>query len=262
VLKERVITAVVAVAVLLLVLFVLPRAAAQAVIALVILAGAWEWSGFFGSGSTSVRALYAGLIAVLMGLVTWQAPQLNGLLFQVALAWWVCALVWMFFYPTPIPAAVRWVAGALVLLPLYSALIVLYLASPAILLGVLLIVWAADTGAFAAGKLFGRVRLAPQISPGKTWEGVIGGLLTVAVLSAAGAFVFDLHAGVLVPFCLAVACASVVGDLTVSMFKRTAGLKDSGSLFPGHGGVLDRVDSVAAAAPLFALGINWTGLQL
>ena len=260
-LKERVITALIAVAVLLLVLFVLPRAAAQAVIALLVLAGAWEWSGFLGSPSTPVRAVYVALIAVLMGLVTWLAPQINGLLFQVALVWWVCALVWTLFYPTPIPLAVRWGAGALVLVPLYDALIVLYLAGPAVPLGALLIVWAADTGAFAAGKLFGRVKLAPQISPGKTWEGVIGGLFTVAVLAVAGAYLFDVSVGVLVPFCLAIACASVVGDLTVSMFKRTAGLKDSGSIFPGHGGVLDRVDSVAAAAPLFALGIAWTGLQ-
>lgn len=260
-LKQRVITALIAVAALLLVVFVLPAAAAQAIIALVILAGAWEWSGFLGSDSKSLRMSYLALIAVLMGFVSWQAPQINGLLFQVALAWWICALVWTLFYPTPIPALVRWAAGALVLLPLYNALIVLYLASPAILLGALLIVWAADTGAFVAGKLFGRVKLAPQISPGKTWEGVIGGLLTVAVLATAGAYAFDTRVTVLVPFCTAVACASIVGDLTVSMFKRTAGLKDSGTLFPGHGGVLDRVDSVAAAAPLFALGIASTGLQ-
>jgi phosphatidate cytidylyltransferase len=261
VLKDRIITALIAVAVLLLVLFVLPRVAAQVVIALLILAGAWEWSGFLDSSSTQIRAVYMVVVGVLMGLVTWLAPQINGLLFQVALAWWVCALVWTFFYPTPIPSAVRWAAGMLVLVPLYNALIVLYLAGPAVLLGALLIVWAADTGAFVAGKLFGRVKLAPQISPGKTWEGVIGGLLTVAVLAGIGAYLFDVRVGMLVPFCLAVACASVVGDLTVSMFKRTAGLKDSGSIFPGHGGVLDRVDSVAAAAPLFALGVAWTGLQ-
>ena len=260
-LKERVITALIAVAVLLLVLFVLPQAVAQVVVALLILAGAWEWSGFLGGRSTAVRAGYVGLIALLMGLVTWLAPQINGPLFQVALVWWACALVWTLFYPTPIPAAVRWLAGVLVLLPLYKALVVLYLASPAVLLGALLIVWAADTGAFVAGKMFGRVKLAPQISPGKTWEGVIGGLLTVGVLAAAGGWLFDVRIGVLVPFCLAIACASVIGDLTVSMFKRTSGLKDSGAIFPGHGGVLDRVDSVAAAAPLFALGIGWTGLQ-
>ena len=174
-LKERVITALIAVAVLLLVLFVLPQAVAQVVVALLILAGAWEWSGFLGSRSTAVRAGYVILIAVLMGLATWLAPQINGQLFQVALVWWVCALVWTLFYPTPIPAAVRWIVGVLVLLPLYKALVVLYLASPAVLLGALLIVWAADTGAFVAGKLFGRVKLAPQISPGKTWEGVMGG---------------------------------------------------------------------------------------
>ena len=260
-LKERVITALIAVAVLLLVLFVLPQAAAQVVVALLILAGAWEWSGFLGARSTAMRSGYVVFIAVLMGLATWVAPQIDAPLFQVAVVWWLCALVWTLFYPTPIPAAVRWIAGVLVLLPLYKALVVLYVASPAVLLGALLIVWAADTGAFVAGKLFGRVKLAPKISPGKTWEGVIGGLLTVAVLAVAGAWLFDGRVGVLVPFCLAVACASVVGDLTVSMFKRTSGLKDSGSIFPGHGGILDRVDSVAAAAPLFALGIGWTGLQ-
>ncbi|HSN52534.1 MAG TPA: phosphatidate cytidylyltransferase [Woeseiaceae bacterium] len=260
-LKQRVITALIAVAALLLVLFVLPQAAAQVVVAALVLAGAWEWSGFLGTQSAAVRAVYVAFIGVLMALATWLAPDFNSLVFRVALAWWVCALVWTLFYPTAIPGIVRWVAGVLVLLPLYEALIVLYLASPAVLLGALLIVWAADTGAFVAGKLFGRVKLAPQISPGKTWEGVIGGLLTVAVLAAVGAWLFDLRVAVLVPFCLAVACASIVGDLTVSMFKRTAGLKDSGSLFPGHGGVLDRVDSVAAAAPLFALGIAWTGLQ-
>ena len=260
-LKERVITALIAVAVLLLVLFVLPQSVAQVVVALLILAGAWEWSGFLGTGSTAVRAGYVILIAVLMVLVTWLAPQINGVLLLVALLWWACALIWTLFYPTPIPAAVRWIVGILVLLPLYKALVVLYLASPAVLLGALLIVWAADTGAFVAGKLFGRVKLAPQISPGTTWEGVIGGLLTVAVLAAAGGWFFDVRISVLVPFCLAIACASIVGDLTVSMFKRTSGLKDSGAIFPGHGGVLDRVDSVAAAAPLFALGIVWTGLQ-
>jgi phosphatidate cytidylyltransferase len=124
----------------------------------------------------------------------------------------------------------------------------------------LLIVWAADAGAYFAGKKFGRVKLAPAISPGKTWEGVVGGLLLVAALAAVIAVWQGVSIGVLLPFCLAVAAISIVGDLTVSMFKRTAGVKDSGSLFPGHGGVLDRVDSVAAAAPLFALGLGWLGL--
>ena len=261
-LKERVITALIALAVLLLVLFVVPATIAESVIALLILAGAWEWSGFLNAESTITRATYVAVIAAMLTFVTWQAAHINGMLFQFALAWWVVALVWIFFYPTPIPDALRWVAGALVLVPLYNALIVLYHAGPLILLGALLIVWAADTGAFAAGKVFGRVKLAPQISPGKTWEGVLGGLVAVAILSFVVAWLSDARVAVLVPFCLAVACASIVGDLTVSMFKRTAGVKDSGALFPGHGGVLDRIDSVAAAAPLFALGIGWTGMPV
>ena len=260
-LKKRVITALIALAVLLLVLFAVPQSVAEIVIAALILGGAWEWSGFLGVRSTNTRIAYVVVLAAAMGVVTWQAAQINGLLFQVALVWWFGALLWTFFYPTSIPVAVRWIGGVLVLVPLYNALIVLYLANPEILLGALLIVWAADTGAFAAGKLLGRVKLAPQISPGKTWEGVIGGLVTVCLLAVVGAWWFDARIAVLVPFSLAIGCASIVGDLTVSMFKRSAGLKDSGTLFPGHGGVLDRIDSVAAAAPLFALGIGWTGLQ-
>jgi phosphatidate cytidylyltransferase len=123
-----------------------------------------------------------------------------------------------------------------------------------------MIVWAADVGAYFAGSKFGRVKLAPSISPGKTWEGVIGGLAVVVLLSLAWSSYRDMQLAVLLPFCLGVGALSIVGDLTVSMFKRTAGVKDSGKLFPGHGGVMDRIDSVAAAAPLFALGLGWLGL--
>jgi len=122
-----------------------------------------------------------------------------------------------------------------------------------------LIVWVADSGAFAAGKALGRVKLAPAISPGKTWEGVIGGLVAVVLLTLLRSHWVETDLMVFVPFCLAIASISVVGDLTVSMFKRNAGLKDSGKVFPGHGGVLDRIDSVASAAPLFALGVAWVG---
>jgi phosphatidate cytidylyltransferase len=183
------------------------------------------------------------------------------IIFKVSLAWWILALVWTFFFPTPIPGFVRWLSGMLVLVPLFLALVILYNAAPELLLFALLIVWVADTGAYFAGKAMGRVKLAPAISPGKTWEGVIGGLLAVVVLTVLRSTWADTDLAVFIPFCLAVAAISIVGDLTVSMFKRTAGLKDSGSLFPGHGGVLDRIDSVAAAAPLFALGLGWVGLN-
>ena len=260
-LKQRLITAVVALAVLVLVLFAAPPIAAEVAIALVILAGAWEWSGFLGAASQATRVFYVIFVAALMAVVGMHWPDNVELVLQVAVAWWMIALVWTFFFPTPIPTVLRWICGALVLVPLYAALVVLVQAAPSLLLFVLLIVWAADVGAYFAGKRFGRVKLAPGISPGKTWEGVIGGLVLVVLLCVGRSFWIETDLAVLVPFSLGVAGVSIVGDLTVSMFKRTAGLKDSGRLFPGHGGVLDRIDSIAAAAPLFAFGLGWTGLN-
>ncbi len=259
-LKIRVITSIVALVVLGIILFVIPARAAELVIAAVVLAGAWEWSAFLGGPSNAVRAAFVILVAAAVGALYSASPWFVGLALQIACVWWCCAFVWILFFPTPIPGPVRWLAGVLVLVPMFVALILLYRMGPEVLLFALLIVWAADAGAFFAGKLFGRVKLAPSISPGKTWEGVFGGLLLVAALAVAAANWTSIDVAVLLPFCLAVAVLSIVGDLTISMFKRTAGLKDSGKLFPGHGGILDRVDSVAAATPLFALGAGWLGL--
>lgn len=259
--RQRLITAIISLAALLVVLFVLPPIVTDVVIGLLILAGAWEWSAFLGRTGSGERAAYVVLVAALLIAVSTILSGYTQQLLLFSLGWWLIALVWTFFFPTPIPILLRWIAGAIVLVPLYAALMMLYHAEPLLLLFALLIVWVADSGAYFAGKFFGRVKLAPKISPGKTWEGVIGGLLAVVALTVARSFWVDTDLAVFVPFCLAVATLSIVGDLTVSMFKRTAGLKDSGTLFPGHGGVLDRIDSVAAAAPLFALGISLIGLQ-
>ncbi|MDN6550199.1 MAG: phosphatidate cytidylyltransferase, partial [Enterobacterales bacterium] len=119
---------------------------------------------------------------------------------------------------------------------------------------VMFLVWGADSGAYMFGKLFGKNKLAPKVSPGKTWEGFIGGLITSALIS----WGFGLYAPLaVVPATLLVcsivaALVSVLGDLTESMFKREAGIKDSGHLIPGHGGILDRIDSLTAAVPVFA----------
>ncbi len=259
-LRTRVITAVISLLVLGVVLYVLPAVVAKLVIAAVILAGAWEWAGFLNLPAKFARWSFVALIAALMAVMIFVVPDRSDVLMQIAFVWWFVAFLWTFFYPTPIPSVVRWICGVLVLVPMFVALLFLYSLSPNSLLFALLIVWAADMGAYCAGKLFGRVKLAPSISPGKTWEGVIGGLLLVVILALTWAYYAKVQVAVLLPFCLAVGALSIVGDLTVSMFKRTAGVKDSGALFPGHGGVLDRVDSVAAAAPLFALGLSWLGL--
>ncbi len=258
--KQRIVTAVIALAALGILLFVTPPFVVHIVLGLLMLAGAWEWSGFLGQSGKAARATYLVLVgAMLVGTTLYGAAYTEQVLL-IGLVWWAIALVWIFFFPTPISRPVRWLAGLLVLVPLYAALMLLYSVDPMILLFALLIVLVADSGAYLAGKTLGRVKLAPQISPGKTWEGVIGGLLAVVLLVLARSFSIETDLAVLLPFCLAVAVLSIVGDLTVSMFKRTAGVKDSGKLFPGHGGVLDRIDSVAAAAPLFALGLSWVNL--
>ena len=262
-LKQRVLTAIVALAILSVVLFVVPAMVARMVIAVLMLAAAWEWSGFIFNEESKLKYVYVLFIAILIAVIYSELPNVSllDITLKVSLGWWIAALAWMFFFPTPIAPPVAWICGALVIVPAWLALDHLYLLSPEMLLFALLIVWVADMGAYFVGKGFGRVKLAPQISPGKTWEGVLGGLCAVMVLAAIGAEVFEINITVLVPFCLAVAMISIVGDLTESMFKRNAGVKDSGSLFPGHGGVLDRIDSVTAAAPLFALALGWIGIR-
>jgi phosphatidate cytidylyltransferase len=261
-LRQRILTAVIALVALGIVLFVVPQSVARVVIVAMLLAGAWEWGGFLSKDNRSLRLFYVAFIAALIvSLFAFFPDQQLDWLFIVAIAWWLVALVWMFFFPTPIAKTVIWIAGMFVIVPAWAALDLLYMESPRLLLFALLIVWVADIGAYFVGKGFGRVKLAPQISPGKSWEGVLGGLAAVTLLAAAGSRFFESDVSVLVPFCLAVTMLSVVGDLTVSMFKRNAEIKDSGTLFPGHGGVLDRIDSVTAAAPLFALAFNWIGLR-
>ncbi|MGI9204541.1 MAG: phosphatidate cytidylyltransferase [Woeseiaceae bacterium] len=262
-LKQRVLTAIVALIVLAVVLFVVPMPVARAIIALILLSGAWEWGGLIAAGGTASRVGFtavvaASMIAIFMLLSN---PEVLDILLKTALAWWLVALLWMFFFPTPIPLPLVWICGILVLVPAWAALDYLYRLDAQLLLFSLLIVWIADIGAYFVGKGFGRVKLAPKISPGKSWEGVLGGLTAVLLLAAVGNHYLGTEISVLVPLCLAVSMLSIVGDLTVSMFKRNAGVKDSGSVFPGHGGVLDRIDSVSAAVPLFALALGWVGLQ-
>lgn len=259
-LKTRIITALISLVVIGVVLFALPSQYAEWLIGLLLVVGAWEWAGFLQQPGSAARGAYTAIVAAGLALVYFVIPDQTGLVLQIACVWWFIAFLWTLRFPTAIPMPVRWICGLLVIVPLYAALILLFRLGIEYLVFTMVIVWAADAGAYFAGKKFGRVKLAPAISPGKTWEGVIGGLLLVAALAIGVGIWRELSIAVFLPFCLAVAAISVVGDLTVSMFKRTAGVKDSGALFPGHGGVLDRIDSVAAAAPLFALGLGWLGL--
>jgi len=261
-LKQRIVTAITALAALLLALFVLPPTLTRLIIALLMLLAAWEWSGFLSLGSSASRSVYVVTIAAIVAAAVGLDPGAARLesIMLLAIGWWTLAFAWLFFYPTGILRPVGWLCGALVIVPAWLAIDWLYRLDPLLLLTLLGIVWAADIGAYFAGKAFGRVKLAPEISPGKTWEGVLGGLLLVTVFAVLLGIRSGSGPAVLVPLFLAVAVISVVGDLTVSMFKRNCGAKDSGSLFPGHGGVLDRIDSATAALPLFIVGGGWAGL--
>jgi len=261
-LRQRILTAVGLGGALLVVILLLPQSVALGVFALVVLVGAWEWSAFPRFSAPVVRFLYVLAVAITMAFVyqaTRDAARLDALMW-FALAWWSVAFLWVTLAPAAHNRFTVAGAGFIVLVPAWVALAHLYQSTvqgAERVLFLLTLVWAADIGAFFAGRAFGRVKLAVRVSPSKTWEGVIGGLLFAGLIAMIGAGWFGLQRLAFVSLCLAVVLLSIVGDLTESMFKRYAGLKDSGSIFPGHGGVLDRIDSVTAAAPAFLLGLRW-----
>lgn len=264
--RKRVTTAVVLVAILLGVLLWMPPKATVVALTLIVLAGAWEWSAFLRTPGTLFRLLYVSVIAVLLPLV-WQftaQPVGRDVVLYVALAWWVVALAWLMFAPRRVTSWSAALAGVLALVPAWIALTRMrldFVRGAEWVLFALVLVWMADIGAFFVGRRYGRTRLAPNVSPGKTWEGVAGGAAASALVAVIGSVWFGIPLHVFVPLCLAVVAFSIVGDLTESLLKRFAGVKDSGSLFPGHGGVMDRIDSVTGAAPILFLGLVTLGVS-
>jgi phosphatidate cytidylyltransferase len=267
-LKLRILTAAVLIGLLLLCLFVLAPPRTVIAFAAFSTVGAWEWAGFGGLHGGAARLAYACAIALLL-LLSWLwtgDPKHLLILLSGACVWWAIAFLWLVLAPERHQPRLALLCGVPVLVPAFVALSRLAIAGngfargPQIVLWLLLLVIGADMGAFFAGRNFGRYKLAPRVSPGKTWEGAIGGLCAVALVALGGALYFGLPVLPCVAFGCAVGIFSVVGDLTESMFKRSAGLKDSGGLLPGHGGILDRIDSVTAAAPLYALGLFGSGV--
>lgn len=264
-LRQRVLTAVPLLAVLLALLFLAPAWVVVTASGALMLLAAWEWSAFLGWHHVALRTAYVGFTALVLVVCNWLVPSIIELttVLWIALAWWAVALVWITRYPTPVPASIAAISGQLVIVPAWLAMVAIVSLArlgPALMLLALCIVFAADIGAYFAGHRFGRIKLAPRVSPGKTWEGVIGGVLLAALVATVGGLALGLPWSVMAPVGLAVSALSVVGDLTESMFKRSAGLKDSGQLIPGHGGVLDRLDSITAAMPAFALAMSWAGV--
>jgi phosphatidate cytidylyltransferase len=239
-------------------LLLAPAPVTAAALGLLWLAGVWEW-GAFAKLPAAGQVGYTVVFAVAMALAwPWLGDQGYAALLLAALAWWAFAFVLVLRYPLTFGSTFVALAGVVVLLPSWALLVRLHgegVLGARLAFTVLLVVWAADVGAYAFGRLFGRRKLAPAVSPGKTWEGVTGGVVTAGVAAALAATWVGVPADRLVVLGVATALISVLGDLTQSMFKRNVGLKDSGKLLPGHGGVLDRIDSLTAAVPAFVLGV-------
>ncbi len=270
-LRTRVLTAVVLLAVFLLALFLLPPLGWLLFVTAVAAVAAWEWGALIRLPGGSRIALGVALTTVCL-LLAIAEPAAVGLASGFAdSAWWLGACLYLpavvfWLLLAPIWLLRRWplgntlpalATGAVVLLPLWLALVQLRQAGPLAVLAIMAVVWLADIGAYFSGRRFGKHKLAPAISPGKTWEGAIGGSLLVIVygllLSSRLPAALAGNQWLLLLVLLLLTAISVVGDLFESLLKRQAGLKDSSNVLPGHGGVLDRIDSLTSTLPLVAL---------
>lgn len=294
---QRVVTALVLLPLLILAIFGLVIEAFAIIIAIVICIASWEWSGFI-TRKTHHRAVYVLSVALFIWLIQsyslpmaywhgfimpetlseWFGP--NKLVLQVlalGALWWLFALILLIIYPKLSQGLVEKPflmipVGWLMLVPTWIGAVGIRSMGiefdpshgAKILLFVLLIVWAADTGAYFSGKTFGKHKLAPKVSPKKTWEGVYGGAALSILVLVLGIYLlhFEREQWLSLAFLTGIIVAfSIVGDLTESIFKRLTGVKDSGKILPGHGGVLDRIDGITAVLPLTLLGFSLLGIK-
>jgi len=280
-LKQRLLTAAILVPLVVWGILRLPTPYLALVLALFIAQGAWEWTGFMKLKAIWLRVLYV-LVVVLALACSW-VFQLDSFLLSagvdsdwlalpmLSLFWWLLAIAWVLTYPRTMqryssPAMLALI-GLVILVPTWLAVVGLHASGaqgPMLVMYLLSLIWVADSGAYFGGRKWGKRKLAPSVSPGKSWEGVGSGAILSVAYAFGAAQVLDLPGNqwlVFVVLSLVTVFFSVLGDLTESMFKRHAGMKDSGTLLPGHGGVLDRIDSVTAAAPVFVVGLWLAGLM-
>jgi len=259
-LKSRLLTAIVLLAIIFALIFLLKPLYFSIAISIFFIFSANEWAAFIGLSSVFTRLAYIFLVAIGL-LATYFLPPLP--IFYGAFILWLWAALSISFYERKGMLLglqnpwIRGLCGLFMLIACWKGVIVLQAASPVWLLLVFVLIWLVDTGAFFAGRRWGVHPLAKHISPKKTWEGFWGGiLLSLAVVSICSLFLTITPSQRLYLILLSILCAffSVIGDLFVSLLKRQTGLKDSGFLLPGHGGILDRVDSTISTVPIFALG--------
>ncbi|MDP3539509.1 MAG: phosphatidate cytidylyltransferase [Azonexus sp.] len=267
-LKTRVITALVLLALLLPALFYLPQGGWALLVAAFIGIGAWEWGALLGWRSAS-RLVLGGVTALICAGVSLLDPVAIGaeVIYTPAKDWvllvyGIAGVFWCLVMPLWLQK--KWalsgigglLVGAVVLFPTWLAMVQLRTLGPGVLLGIFAVVWMADIAAYFSGKAFGKHKLAPSISPGKTWEGAIGAGVGVVIYGLVVRQVFGLELLTLPLWILALialTAISIIGDLYESLLKRKAGIKDSSNILPGHGGVLDRIDSLTSTLPVVAL---------
>lgn len=265
-LKQRTLTALILAPLAIALILLAPTALFAFVIGAMSLQALWEWSRLAGVRSIATRAALVAANALLLALLwTLRGDMIDRWIVGAGLAWWLVAIFWLRHYacaaaPTRANSLLKIAAGELAVIPAWLALVLLHEGTDHgrgwALLSVVL-VWAADTGAYFAGKRYGTTRLAPQISPNKTTAGAWGGLAVGALVALVGGWLLGERNGTLVAVLVLAAltvAASILGDLVESLLKRQANVKDSGAIFPGHGGLLDRLDSVFAAVPVFVAG--------
>lgn len=269
VLKSRVITAVVLLVLFLLAVFMLPDGGWAVLVTVMVLQGAAEWSRMARFSHTAANIFWGLTLLMFLGLIWFDAGHTpEQTLYTHIFVYTLSAVLWLVVVPAWLIAGwkvrqplLMALVGWVLLIPTGLAMLDLRMGHPWWLLGMMSLVWMADISAYFAGRKFGKTKLAPSISPGKTWEGVAGALLgvTVCVMLAWGFSPYSKHVAFLPSVLMASWCwvgLAVIGDLFESAIKRQAGIKDSGALLPGHGGLLDRIDALTSTLPLAALAIT------
>lgn len=268
---KRILTAIVIAPIFVWSIFAIPKDYFSFFLLTFVVIGGWELSRLIKIENLLLRALYVFFIVILALYIkiNWHVSWVFSLVICLSTAWWLVNLYWIVSYPQKTKlwfgsASVRIVNGAMLLIPMWLSLSHIHIEyGPSLFLLLMLIVWAADSGAYFVGKATGKRKLSPLVSPNKTVEGFVGGIIFSLLTLISFMVLFNethqsMHDNYLgyIALVVVIASVSVLGDLYESLFKRVSGIKDSGQILPGHGGILDRIDSLTAAAPFFVLGLE------